>query len=197
MPKKHLLIAALLLAAGAAQAQSTPAKKDLAARIIKQQQASIEAIATGLAQQPAEQMMAAAEQALAQRVPADKREAVAQGIRADAKKYLDEAVPLVRERALKLAPTTIGAVLEEKFTEDELKQVVGILESPAFAKFQQMGNDMQRALLEKLVAETRSTIEPKVKALEQSVAKKLGVTPSGGAAPAAPAARPAAKPASK
>jgi hypothetical protein len=37
----------------------------------------------------------------------------------------------VRERALALAPGTIGVLLTERFSEDELKQIVASLESPA------------------------------------------------------------------
>ncbi|WP_298932317.1 hypothetical protein [uncultured Ramlibacter sp.] len=180
----------LLAAALSAQAQSTPAKKELVARIIKQQQPAIESMARNLAEQPAAEIMGRAGPALTARIPADKREAVAKDIQADVKKYVDEAVPLVQGRAVKLAPTTIGAILEDKFSEDELKQVVAIIESPVYSKFQGLGGDMQKALLEKLLADTRPSIEPKVKAMEQSVAKRLGVT-----APAA--AAPAAKPASK
>ena len=73
------------------------------------------------------------------------------------------------------------------------------MESPVYAKYQRMGEDMQRALVEKVLAETRGTFEPKIRALEQTVAKRLGVTAppqgsgaNGGAAPRAPA-----KPASK
>ena len=54
----------------------------------------------------------------------------AKEIEAEVKKYVDEAMPLVRERAVKLAPSTIGPILEEKFSEDELKQLVAWLESP-------------------------------------------------------------------
>jgi uncharacterized protein len=100
----------------------------------------------------------------------------------------------VRDRAIKLAPGTIGTMLEERFTEDELKQIVGIIESPVYGKFQHMGDEMQRALIEKVVTDTRTIIEPKVRVLEQTVAKRLGVTSAPGAAPAA---KPAAKPASK
>ena len=78
-------------------------------------------------------------------------------------------------RAVKLAPTTVGPFLEEKFTEEELKQVAAFLESPAVNKFQQLSGDMQKVLLEKVVADTRSVIEPKVVALEQSVSKRLGI----------------------
>jgi hypothetical protein len=175
------LALALLLASGsaftqtAAPAPSSPAKKELVTRILKLQQPSIESLARQLAEQPAAQLLSRAGAALPSRVAADKREAVAKEIQADAKKYADEAVPLVRARALKLAPTTVGSVLETKLSEEELTQVVALLESPAYKKYMELTDDMQNALLEKLVADTRGTIEPKVKALEASIGKRLGL----------------------
>lgn len=196
MQNKSLLLAAALLACGAVHAQSTPAKKELAARIVKLQQPGIEAMAGNLAQQPAAQLLEQAEAALPSRVPADKREAVVRDIRADAKKYLDEAIPLVRERAVKLAPSTVGALLEEKFSEDELKQLIAIIESPVNRKFAQLNGEMQKVLVEKLVSEMQSTIDPKVKALEQSITKRLGL-PAAPVAPVAKVAKPPVKAASK
>ena len=200
MLKKSIITLSILMAAVAVQAESTPAKKELAARIVKLQQAGIENMARNLVEQPAVELMGNAANALPSRVAKDKQDAVAKEIQADVRKYLDEAVPLVQARALKLAPATIGALLEEKFSEDELKQVAAIIESPAYVKFQKIGEDMQQQLVEKLVADTRPTIEPKVRALELTIGKRLGVTPpkaSDGAAPRAPAAKPASKPAAK
>jgi uncharacterized protein len=198
MLKNSLIALSLLAAATAVQAQSSPAKKELVARVLKAQQPAIENMARGLVEQPAAELMGNAANALPSRVAKEKQEAVAKEIQGDVQKYLDEAIPLVQGRAVKLAPTAIGPILEEKFTEDELKQVVSILESPAYVKFQKLGEDMQQQMVEKLVADTRPTVEPKVRALEQTIAKRLGVTPqaSGPAAPRAPA-KPAAKPASR
>lgn len=180
---------------------STPAKKELVAKILLLQQPSIEGIATLLAQQPAAQMMQGANVALQTRIAPDKREAVAKEIQADVKKYVDEAVPLLRERAVKLAPSTLGPLLEENFSEDELKQLIAIMESPVNRKYGQMNGELQKALGDKLVAETRSLIEPKVKELDASIGKRLGFgpVPAGGAAssPAAGAAPAAAKPPAK
>ena len=61
----------------------------------------------------------------------------------------------MRDRALKLAPSTIGAVLEEKFSEDELKQLVAWLESPVNKKYQQLGAEMQNAFAQKLRRRSR------------------------------------------
>jgi hypothetical protein len=55
---------------------------------------------------------------------------------------VDEAVSLVRERTLRLAPTTIGVWLKERFSENELKQTIAIIESPVNCKFIQMSGEM-------------------------------------------------------
>ena len=199
--KKWMMVSLLVLAAGV-QAQTAPTKKDLVAKVLLLQQPAIEQAAQALAERPALQMLQQAGMALQSQVPADKREAVAKEIQAEAKKYADEAVPLVRERAVKLAPSTVGALLEEKFSEDELKQLIAIIESPVNRKFLQLGGEMQNALIDKLVAETQSAVEPKVKALEQAIGKRLAqaIPASASPAPAATApkaAKPPAKAASK
>lgn len=192
---KKLLVIALLALASGAQAESTAAKKELVAKVLLLQRPAIEQAAQALAERPAAQMMQQAGIVLQSKVAADKREAVAKDIQADVKKYVDEVVPLVREQAVSVAPSTVGALLEEKFTEDELKQLIAIIESPVNRKFLQLGGEMQKALLDKVVTQTQGVIEPKIRALEQSISKQLGL-PAPSAA-AAKGTRPPAKAASK
>ena len=187
----------LLVLASSAQAQSTPAKKELVAKVLLLQQPAIEQAAQSLAERPAAQLMQQAGMALQSQVPADQREAIAKEIQADVKKYAEEVVPMVRERAVKLAPSTVGALLDEKFSEDELKQLVAIIESPVNRKFLQLGGEMQKVLLDKLIADTQATVEPKVKALEQSIGKRLGMPAQTSAPAAAPGPSKAAKPPAK
>ena len=201
---KMFVLSAALMAAGVAQAQTaapattpaSPAKKELVAKLLKLQQPGIEAMARQLVEQPARQMLQQAGPAL-QRLPAERREAVARDIEADVRKYFEESAPIVASRAVNLAPSTIGVLLEERMSEDELREVITILESPANRKFQGMAGDMQRAIGEKLVAEVRGDVEAKVRALDQTVARRLGITAppaaASGARPAAPTA-PAKKP---
>src|SRR5436189_224537 len=68
------------------------------------------------------------------------------------------------------------------------KELAGWLESPVVRRYQQLAPEMEKALGEKLVAETRSTIEPKVEALRQNISNRLNA--------AAPAATPPAPKAS-
>ncbi len=191
-------LATALATAGLAQAQApapaaaSAAKKELVARVLQLQQPGVEALGRQLAEQPAMQLMQQAGVAL-QRMPTERRDALARDIEADVRKYVEEARPIVVDRAVKLAPTTIGPLLEERFTEDELRQIIGILESPVNRKFQQLAPEMQKAIGEKLIAETRGEVEVKLRALDQTVAKRLGIAPAQGAASGAKPAAPAKK----
>jgi hypothetical protein len=84
MFKQSLLLISLAAACTLAQAQSTPAKKELVARILKVQQPAVEQLARELAKQPANELMASAIEYVQTQVPADKREAIGKGLQADA-----------------------------------------------------------------------------------------------------------------
>ena len=189
------MLVALLTGATLAHAQ-TPTKKELAQKLVLLQQPAIDGLARGLVEQPAAQMMQAAGNVLQTQVPADKREAIGKNVEAEVRKFVEESLPLVRERATKIAPAALGAALEEKFSEDELKQLIAWLESPVNKKYQQLGPEMQNGFVQKLVADTRPVVEVRLKALEEKVRVALGV-PAGTAQPPASAARAAPKAASK
>lgn len=174
---KRFLSLTLVLAVSSLHAQSVSSKKELVARILDIQRPAIEQTAQALVERPAIQLHQQAALALQTRVPPEKRESAAKLVQQDLKQYVDEMGPLVRAQAVKLAPSTIGALLEDKFTEDELKQLITIMESPVNRKFAQISTDFDKALGEKLVAQTQSTVAPKVKALEQNVTKHLGLPP--------------------
>jgi uncharacterized protein len=189
------LLCGLLLATTAlahAQTAATPAKKELVQRLLALQQPGIEMAARGIVERPAAQMMQEAGRMLQTQFPADKREAIGKAIEADAKRYVEDAFPPVRDRAVKLAPSTLGVALEEKFTEDELKQLVAWFESPVNKKFQAVSGEMQSNFMQKLVAEARPLVEPKLQALEQKVRTALGAPAAGAPEANPPAAKPAA-----
>jgi len=181
-------------AASAPAAPSSPAKKALVQRILALQQSEVETFARGVVERPAAQMMRDAGLAIQQQVPLDKREATGRAIEAEVKKYVDESYPLVRERALKIAPSTIGAVLEARMSEDELRTLLAWLDSPTNKKYQQVALDVRNAFAQKLLADMPALLDPKLQALDGRIRVILGVPPAnGGAPPPTPAARPASK----
>jgi len=196
---KRWLALALLACATIAHGQSTPAKKELVAKLLQLQQPGIEMLARSLVEQGAARMMQEAARVLQTQVPAEQREAIGKNIEASVRKYLDESTPLLSERAVKLAPSVIGVSLEEKFTEDELKQLVAWFESPLNKKYEQAVPEIQKSFVQKVVADGRPVIDPKLQALEQSIRTALSAAePAAKAAKPAPSApKPAAKAASK
>lgn len=188
-----ILAASLLVAASTfAQAETSAAKKELVEKVLQLQRPIVENQVRMMAERPAVAIMQSVNNVVQQRVPLEKREALIRDVQSDVRKYVDESIPLLRERALRLLPTTTGAVLEAKFSEAELKQLIGALEAPAFRKYQQSGEEMLRPLGEKLGQEARSDIEPKLKALEVVIRQKLDAAI--GTPEPAPAPAPAAKP---
>ncbi len=192
---RALVIAALVACASLAHAQEGT-KKELVAKVLQLQRSSIESLARNIVERPAVQMMQSAAAAMQAQVPPSKREAVAKSVDADIRKFVDEATPLLAERAVKLAPAVYGAQLEEKFSEDELRQLVAWLESPVNRKFQQQLPELQNSFMQKLVAEAVPLLDPKLQALQRKLQATLNVAPPA-AASAPKAAQPAAKPASK
>lgn len=170
--------------AGSAQAQT---KKELVAKVLQLQQAGIENVGRQIATQTSQRVLQVAGGAIP-RLAADKREAAAKDVQAEVKKFYDEVEPLLRKRAIELAPVTLMPLYEERFSDDELKQVIAWLESPVSKKLQQVDGEFGSVLAQKVVAETRPTVEAKLNALESSLAKRLGlpVAPRGASAASAP-----------
>lgn len=187
---KKWCIAGLIVVCGMAGAQTPGAKENLVTKVLALQQEAIEQMAQTLAERPALQMMQQAGVALQTRIAPEKREAVVKEIQADLKKYVDDVGPMVRQQAVKLAPSTVGVLLEQRFTEEELTQLIAILESPVNRKYQLMGGELQKALADKLILDTRAAVAPKVKALEQALTKHLGLPAVAASKPEAAAKTP-------
>jgi len=175
-----LACASAAMAQGPAAPASSAAKKELVAKVLQHQQQGVEIMARNMLQAPVGQLMQGAG-AMLQQMPADKREAAAKAIEADVKKFVEENGPFLRDKAQKLAPSTVGTILEEKFTEDELKQILAWLDSPISKKFGQLGGEMQKALGDKVLAENGATLDARFKVLQQNVAKHPGVPMPGAA----------------
>lgn len=194
--RKLGLALALALATGSALADPSPAKKALIDRIVVLQQQGIsEGLAGSLIQGPLQQLTQAGRAAL-QQVPAEKREATAKAMDVELKKFIEENVPYLKDKISKAVPSTSSALLDERFNEDELKQILAWAESPVSQKFGNMMGEMQRGVAQKVMAEAGPTLDGRFKTLNANVAKALGL-PAPGPASAPKAAAPAPAPAPK
>jgi uncharacterized protein len=185
---RWLAVAVLLGTALCAQGQAGPTKAELVARLLQMQRPGIEAMTRNIVERPAIQITQDASRIASIRVAPDQRAAVGKKIEASVRKYVDEAAPILRDRALKLAPTTLGAALEEKFSVDELQRLVAWLDSPLNRKYSQLAPEFQSDFLRKLLADAGPAIEPKLQALNQDVEQIL--TAAAASAPARSASAP-------
>jgi len=185
------LLAASTLCMAQASAPASPAKKALIDRLLAIQAPSLDLLARELIQRPMVPLMQQAQAAL-QQVPADKREATGKALEAQAKKFVDDSVPVLKASAVKNLPNTVGALIDERFTEDELRQIVAWMESPVSKKFGGAQPDMQKALIEKIMAESGPTLDQRFKALQQDMGKTLNAAvPKPASSPAPAASKPA------
>ena len=159
------------------KATVTPAKQELMQRLM--QLWHVEAIGDTMLQQPVTDALQQARAVLQSRVPAERQDAAMRDVAADAKKFLDEATPVVRSSTQKLIPSTVMPLLAERFTEDELRQIIKMLESPVKRKFEAMLPELQKALGQKIAADTGPVIDPKLQEMKQSIGLRLrtAVTP--------------------
>jgi hypothetical protein len=171
--KKTILAATMMAMAVLAQADTSPAKQELINKVLQLQQPTTDNLARQLTESPALQLMQKAGSVIQFKVPVEKRDAVAKGVQADLKSYVEDVGPLLRERATKLAPAALGTLLDQRFNEDELRQLISMLESSVLRKFSQMNPEMQKVLIEKVVADTKGQVEPKLRALEAALGKRV------------------------
>ena len=126
-----------------------------------------------MVQRPAVDAVQQARIALQGRVTAERRDATLKDIAVDVQKYIDEATPIARDTARKQLATSVIPMLASQFSEEELKQIIAILESPVKKKFESLIPQMERALGQKVAAESREAIDPKMQALTKAVGLKL------------------------
>jgi hypothetical protein len=195
---KKIKLALLTVALAGSTLAMAQDKATMIKQFVDQQRPGIESLARNLVEQSSAPIAQAGSQYLQTQVPPDKREAAAKAADAELKKYFDDAYPIVRDKALALAPDALTPLMEQNFSEDELRQLMAWISSPLSKKYQELNPKLQAALTEKLVTETRATIEPKMVALDSAVAKALGAPTNSAAAAGGPAASSAtAKPTAK
>lgn len=164
--------AIVVLATAASIAQAAQAsKQELVQQVLQLWQ--IDAVGQAMLQEPVAEAVAQARVVLQGRVPPERQDAAMRDIAADAKKFLDETAPVVRSSTQKLIPSTVAPLLAERFSEDELRQIVAILESPVKRKFEALVPEMQKALGEKLASDTRPLIDPRLQDLRQRIGLRL------------------------
>lgn len=111
--------------------------------------------------------------ALQGKVTAEKRDSTLRDIATDVQKYVDEVTPIAQASAKRQLAPTVGVMLAQNFSDEELKQIIALLEAPIKKKFEQFIPQAEKALGTKVAEDTHVIVDDKGKAMTQAVGMKL------------------------
>jgi uncharacterized protein len=168
----------------------TDAKRELAVKVANLQKGpEMERMLQQLTRASSEQLVAAWAPRV-QNLPDAKKKSAGDSLNGELKKFEQDALKIFSTRADKLSGETLASSYAEKFSEDELKQLVTMLEAPVFKKYQTVAPELGGAFVQKLIDSARPDLEARAKVFDTAAAKVVGT--EGGVAPA-PAPKASAK----
>ena len=178
-----ILFAAVCAISTGANAQND-SKRALAVKLAQmQQKADGEAMVEQLTATAVQPLLAGWSQRLDETVPPARQKEVRDKLDVELKKYADSTHKVVEAQTAKAAEAALVPIFMEKLTEDELKQIVAYMESPASAKFQALGPDATNAWAKRIIDATKPQVESGAKTFE-AAANRIVSSSGGSAAPA-------------
>ncbi len=163
---------------GLLHAQSSDAKRDLAIRIITAQDGpEMNRMTEQLAASATQQLVGKWNPALGT-MPADKRQKAAASLDAELRKFNDDTFKLINAQAIKMRSDSLAASYIERFSEDELKQLLALMEAPVFKKYQTLAPELGNDYIKGIVDGTRTAVESRGKAFDTAAAKIVGIPPT-------------------
>ena len=108
-------------------------------------------------------------------VPKDRMDKTMKDISVDVQKYIDAATPVVTASARKYTNQTVGPMLAQNLSADELRQLATYFESPAREKFDKLVPQLESAIGQKVQADVAAEIDKDIKAMTEAVGTKLRI----------------------
>lgn len=165
------LLGLMLVAAAAQAAPPAPSKQALVERVLAKM--PLEQVGLQMLQRPVADALRQARVVLEGRVAADKQQAALKDIGTDAAQFYESEAPAIKASTAEAVRTTIAPLLAERFTEDELKQLAAMLESPVRAKFETLAPEINKALGESVAKANGARINPKLNELQNKIGLRL------------------------
>jgi len=192
LPAAVVFAAAAVLSTGAHADEAS--KKALAVKLAQLQQKSTgAALATQLANGAVQERIASWAPQLQERVPADKQKEVNDKLNAELQKFGENTHRAAMIQADKTARDALVPVFMNKLSESELKIIVTYLQTPASAKFADLGGEAAQTWVKKIVDGTQTKVQEYIQAFDAAAEKIVNAAAGSSApAPAAPASTPPA-----
>ena len=177
---------AIVLTCSAALAQGDAQKKELAGRIVSLQQgAEMDQLSAQLANQAVGPMVAKWAPRLQAEVPESQRKEVADKLNGELNKFREDTFAIIRGKANQVSTETMVPLYMERFSEDELRQLIAFFDSPVVKKYQAALPEMLNSLVQKLVETVKGDVQTRTAAFDATAAKLIGAESAKKGAPPA------------
>ncbi len=184
-----LALAGTVLSA-TALAQTADQKIELATKVVALQQGpELDRLVQQLSGGATQELIASWGPKLEASVPKAKQQKASEDLNVELKKYSEDANKLIGKQVSKVSAETLVPAYAEKFTLEELKQLVAFFESPAIKKYQSTAPELGNIFVQKLIEASRTDVMARAKQFDDAAVKIVGSSP----APAAPGKAPAKK----
>lgn len=177
---------AILLACSATFAQQADSqKKELASKIVGLQQgAEMDQLSAQLTNQAVGPMVAKWAPRLQAEVPEARRKEVTDKLNEELNKFREDTFAIIRGKASQVSTDTMVPMYAERFSEEELKQLMAFFDSPVVKKYQAALPEMLNSLIQKLVETVKSDVQTRTAAFDATAAKLIAGESSKKGAPA-------------
>ena len=120
-----------------------------------------------------------------QDVPAAKVDQAKEALNAELKKYFDDVLKTINGKVSKVSSNALIPSYMERFSLDELKQLVAFFESPAIKKYQAAAPELGNLFVKQLIDETNADVIARTRQFDDAATKIIGTGPANKAPAAA------------
>lgn len=157
-------------------AQTTDAKTELAAKVVKLQQGpELDRLIAQLAGGTTQELIARWGPRLETNVAKANQQKASEALNAELKKYSDDTNQLISKQLSKVSTDVLVPAYAERFTLEELQQIAAFFESPAIKKYQASSPELGNMFVQKLIDASRADVLDRAKQFEVAALKIVGV----------------------
>lgn len=188
MKKLFLSLAfASLVFSLAAQAQTADSKLEWATKAVALQQGpELDRLIGQLAESSSQELVENWGNKLRAQVSKAQFDTSAESLNAELKKYNDDVSKIIKNKVNKASTDSLIPAYMERFSQDELKQLVAYFESPVVKKYQAAAPALGNIFVNQLIMETRVDVTARAKKFDEAATKIVGTAPKAPAAATVP-----------
>lgn len=161
-----------------AQAQTADSKLEWATKAVALQQGpELDRLIGQLADSSTQELVQSWGAKLSADVPKAQVEKAAESLNLELKKYRDEVSKIIQDKVNKASADSLIPVYMERFSLEELKQLVVFFESSAVKKYQATAPELGNIFINHLIVETRTDVFARAKIFDDAATKIASASP--------------------